>query len=166
MSSTICPGATAGGVAVKLSTTGAAANSPAGDRSTRRADRRARDHQTRERVGLRRHGWVLLERALGREGIQALEIDAAGPEVSQTCNELLQACYGPRFRVELRTIRAQNVQAPAAVAAQQERDPRPVRGYRGRLEQGGLAPLPDLLDLSVVPAPQSIAATTRGKEEQ
>ena len=61
--------------------------------------------ELRTRVGLRRHGWVLLERALGREGIQALEIDAAGPEVSGLVNDLLGACYGGRFRVELRTIR-------------------------------------------------------------
>lgn len=58
----------------------------------------------RERVARRRAGFVLLEQALGRDGIQALEIDAAGPEVSNLCNELLEACYGPRFTVGLRTI--------------------------------------------------------------
>jgi len=58
----------------------------------------------REALDLRRHGWVLLERALGRDGIQALEIDAAGPEVSDTLNELLAACFGRRFSCALRTV--------------------------------------------------------------
>jgi DNA repair protein SbcC/Rad50 len=49
--------------------------------------------------------WGLLERALGREGVQALEIDAAGPEVSSLTNELLTACYGPRFSISLETQR-------------------------------------------------------------
>ena len=49
--------------------------------------------------------WALLERALGRDGIQALEIDAAGPQVSQVTNDLLVACYGPRFSIALETLR-------------------------------------------------------------
>jgi exonuclease SbcC len=49
--------------------------------------------------------WTILERALGRDGVQALEIDAAGPEVSRLCNDLLTACYGPRFSVHLETLR-------------------------------------------------------------
>ncbi|MFZ5785499.1 MAG: SbcC/MukB-like Walker B domain-containing protein, partial [Acidobacteriota bacterium] len=52
--------------------------------------------------------WTLLERALGRDGIQALEIDAAGPELSSLTNELLGACFGPRFEVRFIT------QAPKA----------------------------------------------------
>jgi exonuclease SbcC len=47
--------------------------------------------------------WQHLVKALGRDGIQALEIDAAGPEVSGLTNELLHACYGPRFSVSLET---------------------------------------------------------------
>lgn len=53
----------------------------------------------------RLRGFVLLEKALGRDGIQALEIDAAGPEVSQLVTDLLRSCYGTRFAVELRTVR-------------------------------------------------------------
>lgn len=49
-------------------------------------------------------GWVLLEQALGRDGIQALEIDAAGPEVSELINELLASCFGHRFTCALRTV--------------------------------------------------------------
>jgi len=58
----------------------------------------------RERVARRRAGFILVEAAMGRDGIQALEIDAAGPEVSILCNQLLEACFGPRFSVALRTI--------------------------------------------------------------
>ncbi len=47
--------------------------------------------------------WRHLQQALGRSGIQALEIDASGPEVSDLCNQLLHACYGSRFSVSLET---------------------------------------------------------------
>jgi exonuclease SbcC len=47
--------------------------------------------------------WRHLQKALGRNGIQALEIDAAGPEASELTNDLLHACYGPRFTVALET---------------------------------------------------------------
>lgn len=47
--------------------------------------------------------FTLLEQAFGRTGIQALQIDAAGPEVSALCNDLLAACYGTRFTVEVVT---------------------------------------------------------------
>lgn len=53
----------------------------------------------------RREGFRLIERALGRDGVQALEIDAAAPRVSDLANDLLRASYGPRFTVELQTIR-------------------------------------------------------------
>ena len=59
---------------------------------------------SRELVATRRAGLVLIERAFGAEGIQALEIDAAGPGVSDLCNELLQA-MGCHLTVQLRTIR-------------------------------------------------------------
>jgi len=58
----------------------------------------------RDRVARRRAGWVLLERAFGPDGIQALEIDAAGPGVSELCNDLLHTVGAP-YTVELRTIR-------------------------------------------------------------
>lgn len=47
--------------------------------------------------------WRHLQQALGRNGIQALEIDAAGPEVSGLTNDLLHACYGSRFSASLET---------------------------------------------------------------
>lgn len=49
--------------------------------------------------------WTLLSRALGKDGVQALEVDAAGPEVARICNELLEACYGPRFSLSFETLR-------------------------------------------------------------
>ena len=49
--------------------------------------------------------WLLLEQALGKDGVQALEIDAAGPEVARLTNELLDATYGPRFSIAFETLR-------------------------------------------------------------
>jgi len=59
-----------------------------------------------KRVALaeKRAGFALVERAFGPRGIQALEIDAAGPEVSTLTNELLAATFGPRFTTRLRTV--------------------------------------------------------------
>lgn len=61
--------------------------------------------QQRQALTRRRQGFRLIERALGRDGVQALEIDAAAPRVSALANDLLRASYGPRFTVELQTIR-------------------------------------------------------------
>lgn len=66
--------------------------------------RRAALAADRDRVARRRAGWVLLERAFGEQGIQALEIDAAGPGVSDLCNDLLQT-VGAAYTVQLRTVR-------------------------------------------------------------
>jgi exonuclease SbcC len=48
--------------------------------------------------------WGLLERSLGKDGVQALEVDAASPEVTGLVNDLLGSCYGPRFSVKLETL--------------------------------------------------------------
>lgn len=58
-----------------------------------------------ERVTLRREldEWNLLARAFGRDGLPVLEIDAAGPTVSAYANDLMSACFGPRFTVQLVT---------------------------------------------------------------
>ncbi len=47
--------------------------------------------------------WNLLSKALGNDGVIALCIDDAGPELALLANELLLACYGPRFTVTIRT---------------------------------------------------------------
>ncbi len=47
--------------------------------------------------------WNLLSKALGNDGVIALCVDDAGPELARLANELLLACYGPRFAVSIRT---------------------------------------------------------------
>lgn len=47
--------------------------------------------------------WAILAKALGREGLPTLEIDAAGPGVTALANDLLQACFGARFSVQIVT---------------------------------------------------------------
>ncbi|HMI85962.1 MAG TPA: AAA family ATPase, partial [Polyangiaceae bacterium] len=49
--------------------------------------------------------WTLLADSLGREGIQALEIDAAGPELTELINDLLRTCVGSRWTVTVETQR-------------------------------------------------------------
>ncbi len=49
--------------------------------------------------------WLLLERACGLDGVQALELDAMGPGIAEVANRLLQAAYGARFQIEFRTTR-------------------------------------------------------------
>ncbi|MFL9936818.1 SMC family ATPase, partial [Paraburkholderia sp. RL18-103-BIB-C] len=50
--------------------------------------------------------WKLLAKGLGNEGVVALTIDDAGPALTQMVNDLLLACYGMRFTVEIQTQRA------------------------------------------------------------
>lgn len=47
--------------------------------------------------------WNRLADDLGRNGLQALEIDAAGPELTALANDLLRTCHGPRFTVRVDT---------------------------------------------------------------
>lgn len=47
--------------------------------------------------------WTLLAKALSPDGVVALEIDDAGPALSALANDLLLACYGPRFTVSIAT---------------------------------------------------------------
>lgn len=48
--------------------------------------------------------WALASRGLGREGAQALEIDAAGPAVTKIANDLLAGCdFGDRFALKIVT---------------------------------------------------------------
>jgi exonuclease SbcC len=50
--------------------------------------------------------WTALAKIFGRDGLPVLEIDAAGPTVSALANDLLQACYGGRFTMDLVTQEA------------------------------------------------------------
>jgi exonuclease SbcC len=50
--------------------------------------------------------WTRVASDLGKDGLQALEIDAAGPELTGLTNELLHSCHGPRFTARVETQRA------------------------------------------------------------
>lgn len=47
--------------------------------------------------------WTLFAKCMGSDGIIALAIDDAGPELSTRTNQLLLSCYGPRFTVSINT---------------------------------------------------------------
>jgi len=49
--------------------------------------------------------WTRLGLDLGKDGLQALEIDAAIPQLNTLTNDLLHSCHGARFTVELRSSR-------------------------------------------------------------
>lgn len=50
--------------------------------------------------------WTRVAADLGKDGLQALEIDAAGPELTALCNDILHRAHGPRFTVRVETQRA------------------------------------------------------------
>lgn len=50
--------------------------------------------------------WSALAQVFGKTGLPVFEIDAAGPTVTALANDLLQACFGGRFSVELVTQEA------------------------------------------------------------
>lgn len=47
--------------------------------------------------------WQTLATVFSRDGLPDLEIDAAGPTIATTTNDILAACFGPRFTVDLVT---------------------------------------------------------------
>lgn len=47
--------------------------------------------------------WMLFARCMSNDGLIALSIDDTGPTLSRLANDLLLACYGPRFTVALKT---------------------------------------------------------------
>lgn len=49
--------------------------------------------------------WSYLQRALGRQGVQALELDALAPSIEDVANRLLSAAYGVRFSVRFQTTK-------------------------------------------------------------
>ncbi len=48
--------------------------------------------------------WTLFARCMSNDGVIALAIDDAGPTLAGLANDLLLACYGPRFTVSIRTL--------------------------------------------------------------
>jgi exonuclease SbcC len=53
----------------------------------------------------RQEVWKMLQRACGRDGVQALELDALAPSIAETANRILEAAYGSQFAIEFRTTR-------------------------------------------------------------
>jgi exonuclease SbcC len=49
--------------------------------------------------------WELVSKAFGKDGIQALELDALAPGISDTANRILDKAFNGRFRVEIQTTR-------------------------------------------------------------
>lgn len=47
--------------------------------------------------------WGILAKALGNDGVIALSIDDAGPELARLANDLLLSCYGARFTIAIQT---------------------------------------------------------------
>ena len=48
-------------------------------------------------------GWMLFAKCMSNDGLIALSIDDAGPTLAGLANDLLLACYGPRFTVSIKT---------------------------------------------------------------
>ncbi len=72
----------------------------ANDLATRRGGIAARVATIETELG----GWNLFARCMSNDGLIALAIDDAGPALSGLANDLLLACYGPRFTVSIRTL--------------------------------------------------------------
>ena len=49
--------------------------------------------------------WDLIARGFGRDGIQALELDALAPGIAETANRILAGAYGDRFKIAIETTR-------------------------------------------------------------
>ena len=49
--------------------------------------------------------WELVSKAFGKDGIQALELDALAPGISETANKILKSGYGDRFSIGIETTR-------------------------------------------------------------
>ena len=73
-----------------------------------RAAQRAReDCDTRaRRIEEALSQWSLLAKCLSNDGVIALDIDDAGPTLAALANDLLLACYGPRFTLQVSTQKA------------------------------------------------------------
>ncbi len=57
-----------------------------------------------ERLEVALGQWSLFAKCMSNDGLIALAIDEAGPTLSALANDLLRACYGPRFTVSIRTL--------------------------------------------------------------
>jgi exonuclease SbcC len=56
-----------------------------------------------EKIRVNKGQWLHLSDAFGPKSIQAIEIDSAGPWISNIINDLLRSCFGARFSINLIT---------------------------------------------------------------
>lgn len=68
------------------------------------AERRSQCDARRVRIEDELGNWTLFARCMSNDGLIALAIDDAGPELSALANDLLLASYGPRFTVSIQTL--------------------------------------------------------------
>ena len=68
------------------------------------AERRTRASKRVTAVEGELSNWNLFARCMSHDGLIALAIDDAGPTLSAMTNDLLVACYGPRFTVSIHTL--------------------------------------------------------------
>lgn len=68
------------------------------------AGRRARLARRIAQVETELGNWNLFAKCMSNDGLIALAIDDAGPALSGLANDLLLACYGPRFTVSIQTL--------------------------------------------------------------
>jgi exonuclease SbcC len=68
------------------------------------ATRREKVDARRAHVESELGNWNLFARCMSNDGLIALAIDDAGPALSVLANDLLLACYGPRFTVSIHTL--------------------------------------------------------------
>jgi exonuclease SbcC len=79
-------------------------------------------------LGVELADWQRLGADLGKDGLQALEIDAAIPLINTLTNDLLHTCHGSRFTVELHTDRL----APDGKRTLEDLEVRVLDTVRGR----------------------------------
>ncbi|MBI5720674.1 MAG: DNA repair protein [Burkholderiales bacterium] len=68
------------------------------------AERRSRCDDRRAHIEDQLGNWALFARCMSNDGLIALAIDDAGPELSGLANDLLLASYGARFTVSIQTL--------------------------------------------------------------
>lgn len=91
----------AGAEAAEAAATGTLARARGAVERGEEAHRKTRALHDEIRTVEREHGdWKRLALELGRQGLQAMELDAAFPEMTACANDLLHKCHGSRFTVE------------------------------------------------------------------
>ena len=68
-------------------------------------ERNRQAHSEANRLAERITDWRLIQRACSKDGIPALELDAAGPAISRIANALLASSFGSRFQIRFETTR-------------------------------------------------------------